>query len=91
MIRDRETGTVKRYIVRLSDAERERLSALINAGQHPARKLLKARILLKADISEAGEGWSDSRIMKALDTSPDTVLPDASAAGGGGIGGSIGL
>jgi len=31
--------------------------------------LLKARILLKADISEAGEGWSDSRIIKALDTS----------------------
>jgi transposase len=67
-------STVKRYIVRLSDAERERLSALINAGQHPARKLLKARILLKADISEAGEGWSDSRIAEALDTSPDTVF-----------------
>jgi hypothetical protein len=24
--------------------------------------LLKARILLKADVSEAGDGWSDSRI-----------------------------
>jgi hypothetical protein len=31
-------------------------------GKHPARLLTKARILLKADASEAGEGWSDSRI-----------------------------
>ena len=30
-------STVKRYIVRLSDAERERLSALINAGK-PAQR-----------------------------------------------------
>ena len=28
-----------------------------------------ARILLKADVSEAGEGWSDSAISVALDTS----------------------
>jgi len=29
----------------------------------------KARILLKADVSEAGEGWSDGMIAQALDTS----------------------
>jgi hypothetical protein len=29
----------------------------------------KARILLKADVSDAGEGWSDSQIAAALDTS----------------------
>jgi transposase len=28
---------------------------------------------LKADVSEAGEGWSDSRIIKALDTSVSMV------------------
>jgi hypothetical protein len=28
----------------------------------------RARILLKADVSEVGEGWSDSRISEALDT-----------------------
>ena len=64
----------KKYIVRLSDEDRDRLHALINAGKHPARKLLKARILLKADVSVAGEGWSDDRIAEALDTSTDTVL-----------------
>src|SRR3954468_13001190 len=64
---------VKKYVVELSDAERERLSALIHVGKHPARLLTRARILLKADISRAGEGWSDSRIATALDTSTDTV------------------
>src|SRR4051812_8200571 len=64
---------VKKYVVELSDAERERLSALIHMGKHPARLLTRARILLKADTSGAGEGWSDSRIATALDTSTDTV------------------
>ena len=35
--------------------------------------MLKARILLKADVSEAGEGWSDNRIIAALDTSASMV------------------
>ena len=35
----------------------------------PARWVLKARILLKADVSEGGPGWSDSKIIAALDTS----------------------
>ncbi len=64
---------VKRYVVRLSADEREQLEALIRKGKSPARRLLKARILLKADVSEAGEGWSDSRIIKALDTSVSMV------------------
>jgi hypothetical protein len=29
--------------------------------------------LLKADVSEAGDGWSDSRIAEALDTSIPTI------------------
>jgi hypothetical protein len=44
----------KRYVVKLSDEERERLNTLIRAGKHPARQLTKARILLKADASETG-------------------------------------
>ncbi len=67
-------SAVKRYVVRLSADEREQLNALINVGKHSARKLLKARILLKADVSVSDEGWSDRRIAEALDTSTDTVL-----------------
>jgi transposase len=65
--------SVKKYVVRLSGEEREQLEALIRKGKSPAQRLLKARILLKADASEAGAGWSDSRIIKALDTSVSTV------------------
>jgi hypothetical protein len=47
---------VKKYVVRLSAEEREQLSELIRSGKRSARLLTKARILLKADVSEAGEG-----------------------------------
>ena len=40
---------VKKYIVKLSDAEREQLNTLIRSGKHRARQLIRARILLKAD------------------------------------------
>ena len=64
---------MKKYIVTLSDAERTQLTSLIQTGKHPARKLLMARILLKADASDNGEGWSDSEIAAAVETSTDTV------------------
>jgi Homeodomain-like domain len=65
--------SVKKYVVRLSGEERERLEALLRKGKSPAQQLLKARILLKADVSDVGEGWSDSRIVEALETSPSMV------------------
>jgi hypothetical protein len=64
----------KKYVVRLSAEERETLGSLIHKGKRPAAQVLKARILLKADISEAGDGWSDGRIVAALDTSLSTVF-----------------
>ena len=41
-------------------------AALVEFGSGSSRK---ARILLKADVSDAGEGWSDSAIAAALNTS----------------------
>ncbi len=64
---------VKKYVVKLSAEERERLDSAIRSGKHPAQRLMKARILLKADAGDAGEGWSDSEIAKALDTSLATI------------------
>ena len=64
---------VKKYVVRLDAEERDQLNELIRKGKRSAQLLTKARILLKADISDAGEGWSDSRIAAALDTSIATV------------------
>lgn len=65
--------TVKKYVVKLSEAERKYLQTLINKGKSPAKRLLKARILLKADASEQGEGWSDGRIIESLDTNMSMV------------------
>ena len=64
-----EAVSVKKYVVRLSKDERTRLSALIGKGKSPAKHQLKARILLKADVSKAGEGWSDAKIIEALNAS----------------------
>jgi len=65
--------SVKKYVVRLSAEERAHLNDLIHKGKRSAQLLTKARILLKADVSEAGEGWSDSRIAEALDVGIATV------------------
>lgn len=64
---------VKKYVVRLSEEERSRLEEFIRKGKRAGHLLTKGRILLKADVSEAGDGWSDSRIAEALDTSIATV------------------
>ena len=64
---------VKKYVVRLSVEEREQLESLVRKGKGPARRMLKARILLKADVSENGPGWSDNKIIAALDTSASMV------------------
>jgi len=65
--------SVKKYVVRLSAEERAHLNDLIHKGKRSAQLLTKARILLKADVSEAGEGWSDGQIAAALDVGIATV------------------
>ena len=64
---------VKKYVGRLSDGEREQLATLVRKGSSPAQRLMKARILLKADVAEGGEGWSDNQIIDALATSASMV------------------
>lgn len=63
----------KTWRVTLTDTERSALHELIAAGAAPARKLTHARILLKADESSGGPGWSDSVITEALEVSLPTV------------------
>ena len=69
-----EAGTdAKRYVVELTEEERNRLDDMIRSGKHPAQQLMKARILLKADTSAAGERWNDRQIAEALETSAITA------------------
>ena len=60
--------SAKKFIVELDQQERERLNALISKGKAPAKVILKARILLKADTAEGAPAWLDGQILKALDT-----------------------
>ena len=59
---------MKRYQVQLSNEERTNLQKLISAGVAPARKLTRARILLKVD-----EGLTKSEVSRVLDVSINTV------------------
>lgn len=63
----------KTYHVRLTETERAHLGDLIAAGTAPARQLLHARILLKADAGSAGPAWVDERIAEAVEVSQPTV------------------
>jgi len=64
---------MKKYIVRLSNLERETLKKLITSGRGPARMFARARILLKADQNDDGPGWSDERISEAFDVTVQTI------------------
>ena len=58
----------KKFVVKLSGEERERLREVISRGKGKAKSILKARILLKAD-----QGWADAEICRALDTNISMV------------------
>lgn len=63
----------KRYIVALSDTERQYLEALAKTGKESAYRITRARVLLKADVNQPGGGWSDPQISNALDVSVPTL------------------
>jgi transposase len=64
---------MKRYVIRLSEEERKRLTALVSKGKGAARRRLHAQVLLKADVSPAGSGWTDQQIVEALGLGERTV------------------
>ena len=66
-------GKEAKYVVRLTMEERETLEALLAAGRAAADKLLRARMLLKADIGEGGPGWTDEEIAEAFEVGQSTV------------------
>ena len=63
----------KKYIVTLTDEERSQLEKMISSGKTSARKLIRARILLKADSSGGRKSCTDADICRALDVSSPTV------------------
>jgi transposase len=63
----------KKYIVTLMEAERQMLQAMLSRGKAAARKLVHARILLKADAGSGGPGWTDDQIAEGVEVGRATV------------------
>ena len=63
----------KKYIVLLSLEERGELGTLVRTGKAAAHKRSHAQILLQADMSEGGSGWTDEQISQGLGVSVRTV------------------
>jgi hypothetical protein len=61
----------KKFIVRLSDAERQQLRDVVRKLKGTSQKVKRAQILLKADAD--GPGWTDRKIAEAFDCRVQTV------------------
>lgn len=61
----------KKYVVRLSDAERDTLIQLVKKRCVSAQKVRRAHMLLKADAD--GPHWTDVEIAEAFDSRTRTV------------------
>ncbi len=61
----------KKYIVRLTNEERDALRSVIKKLSGSSQKVRRAQILLKVDAD--GPGWTDRRIAEAFDCRTQTV------------------
>jgi transposase len=61
----------KKHVVELTAADRAQLCTIVRSGQASARKVLRAKILLKAD--RRGENCTDQEIAETLDIGVATV------------------
>src|SRR5438046_1615584 len=64
-------GKEAKYVVRLADSERQSLQALLTGKRVATDKLLRARILLKADVD--GPAWSDPELADAFGVGLSTI------------------
>jgi Homeodomain-like domain len=61
----------KRYVVRLTDQERDELNSVVKKLKGTGQKVRRAQILLKADA--AGPNWTDAQIAEAFSCRTRTV------------------
>jgi transposase len=63
----------KKYIVSLTDDERQQLLSLVRRGKTAIRKIKRAWILLQADVSPGGPAWSDEQIQQSYSVGLVTI------------------
>ena len=62
---------LKKYIVRLTDEERQTLQEVVDKLKGSSQKVRRAQVLLQADAG--GPGWTDARIADAFGCRTKTV------------------
>lgn len=68
---NKEVPMNKKYIVRLSDAERRTCAEVVKKLKGTSQKVRRAQMLLKADAD--GPGWTDEKICEAYGCRVQTV------------------
>jgi transposase len=63
----------KRYVVELSEAERQELLSVIKARRMSAEKRVRAQILLMVDQGQEGAKWTDEQAAEAYGRRVETV------------------
>ena len=66
----------KRYIIRLTDTERQASKDLVHKGKGAAYRRTHAQIILLADESDHGAGLGDAEIAEQVDVHQRTVSRD---------------
>jgi transposase len=64
---------MKQYVVELTSKERFQLQQIVTKGNTTGYRIKYAHILLKADQSKDGPGWSDPKIAEAFGCNLSTV------------------
>jgi transposase len=70
----KDVAMKKVFVVRLTEAERSELDALVRKGKASALAIARARILLKADQGKNGEAQTDAQVAGALSVTAKTVF-----------------
>ena len=66
-------GKEAKHVVRLDGAERAELERLLATPRAAAERVLRARVLLKADEGAQGPAWSDAAIADAFEISVSKI------------------
>lgn len=83
--RAKEARMAKKYVVELTVEQRRSLDRVVNSGRESARKITRARVLLKAD-----EGEPDEAIAEALGVSVATAERVRKRFAAGGVDAAVG-
>lgn len=64
---------MKKHSIQLSKEQRDQVEQLIRKGTAPARHILHAQVLLKAESGENGPNWSNRQIQEAFGVGEVTI------------------